>query len=76
MQRDWGRGVYAEVLDDGEIQVGDDVRMEDLETPTKRGAPARPESPRRAAEAATFRASFGRGPGLLQRCDTICRGLP
>jgi MOSC domain-containing protein YiiM len=29
MRRDWGGGVFAEVLDDGEIAVGDEVEWEE-----------------------------------------------
>jgi MOSC domain-containing protein YiiM len=29
MRPDWGGGAFAEVLDDGEIRVGDEVRWED-----------------------------------------------
>jgi MOSC domain-containing protein YiiM len=30
MREDWGGGIFAEVLDDGEIAVGDEVRWEEL----------------------------------------------
>jgi MOSC domain-containing protein YiiM len=42
---DWGGGVFAEVLDDGEIRVGDDVEWVELSSEQSEGSPCSPADP-------------------------------